>query len=192
MTHTGQTKAKGGSPNHWPDLIGIVHWHVCISPVQRVLIYDESKFANLYYMPSDGFSTPEAHPDGYGYDSAPHSLISLMTPEYEPRPSITLVACAISRPERRVYISVWVVMHDATYFASIGITSIRFAHLASRPTLERVGRIIWSAGIRLPGLLPSLADESAPSMAYFAIDACQSTPIAVSATRDLIFINRGR
>eukprot|EP00965_Chrysotila_dentata_P133818 4425793-Pleurochrysis_carterae.AAC.1 len=37
-------------------------------------------------MPSDGFSTRDAHPDyGYEYDSAPHSLISLMTPEYDPR-----------------------------------------------------------------------------------------------------------
>eukprot|EP00965_Chrysotila_dentata_P164856 5443297-Pleurochrysis_carterae.AAC.1 len=29
-------------------------------------------------------------------------------------------------------------------------------------------------------------------MAYFAIDACQSTLIAASATRDLTFVNRGR
>eukprot|EP00965_Chrysotila_dentata_P148757 4912274-Pleurochrysis_carterae.AAC.1 len=47
-------------------------------------MYDVSKFANLCYTPSDGFSTHDAHPDGYGYDSAPHSLTSLMTPEYEP------------------------------------------------------------------------------------------------------------
>eukprot|EP00965_Chrysotila_dentata_P040349 1339032-Pleurochrysis_carterae.AAC.1 len=37
---------------------------------------------------------------------------------------------------------------------SIGMTNIRFAHL-TRPTLERMGRILWSAGIRLP--LPVLA-----------------------------------
>eukprot|EP00965_Chrysotila_dentata_P032040 1068423-Pleurochrysis_carterae.AAC.1 len=42
------------------------------------------QFANLYYAPSDGFSPHDAHADGQGYDSAPHSLISLMTPEYEP------------------------------------------------------------------------------------------------------------
>eukprot|EP00965_Chrysotila_dentata_P230086 6197570-Pleurochrysis_carterae.AAC.1 len=35
-------------------------------------------------MPSDGFSTHDAHSDGYGYNSAPHSLTFLMTPEYEP------------------------------------------------------------------------------------------------------------
>eukprot|EP00965_Chrysotila_dentata_P054340 1802849-Pleurochrysis_carterae.AAC.1 len=86
MTHAGQTEAKGGSPNYWPDLIGAVHWHylakrlVCISPIQRVPLYDVCNSANRYYMPSDGFSTHDAHPDGYGYDSAPHSLISLMTP----------------------------------------------------------------------------------------------------------------
>eukprot|EP00965_Chrysotila_dentata_P157774 5211522-Pleurochrysis_carterae.AAC.1 len=58
---------------------------VCISPIHGVLIYDVSKFANLYYTPSDGFPThADAHSDGYGYDSAPHSLMSLMTPEYEP------------------------------------------------------------------------------------------------------------
>eukprot|EP00965_Chrysotila_dentata_P171872 5671760-Pleurochrysis_carterae.AAC.1 len=38
-------------------------------------------------MQSDGFSTHNAHPDVYGYDSAPHSLISLMTPEYEVPPA---------------------------------------------------------------------------------------------------------
>eukprot|EP00965_Chrysotila_dentata_P126704 4190237-Pleurochrysis_carterae.AAC.1 len=38
---------------------------VCISPIQGVLIYDVSKFANLYYTPSDGFSTHAAYPDGY-------------------------------------------------------------------------------------------------------------------------------
>eukprot|EP00965_Chrysotila_dentata_P159031 5253819-Pleurochrysis_carterae.AAC.1 len=37
-----------------------------------------------YYTPSDGFSTHDVHPDGYGYDSAPQSLLSLMTPEYDP------------------------------------------------------------------------------------------------------------
>eukprot|EP00965_Chrysotila_dentata_P123966 4097305-Pleurochrysis_carterae.AAC.1 len=55
-----------------------------ISPIQRVPIYDVRKFVNLYYKPSDGFSPHDAHPDGYNYDSAPHSLRSLMTPEYEP------------------------------------------------------------------------------------------------------------
>eukprot|EP00965_Chrysotila_dentata_P076955 2540591-Pleurochrysis_carterae.AAC.1 len=80
---------KGGSPIYWPDLIGICHWHylskrlVCISPIQRVPIYDVSYSANLYYMPSDGLSTRDAHPDGYGHNSALHSLISLITPEYE-------------------------------------------------------------------------------------------------------------
>eukprot|EP00965_Chrysotila_dentata_P178269 5888037-Pleurochrysis_carterae.AAC.1 len=57
---------------------------VCISPTQRVPMYDVSNSASLYYTPSDGFSTHDANPDGYGYDSAPHSLISLMAPEYEP------------------------------------------------------------------------------------------------------------
>eukprot|EP00965_Chrysotila_dentata_P254883 6212024-Pleurochrysis_carterae.AAC.2 len=57
---------------------------VCISPIQRVPIYDVSNFATQYYTPSDGFSTHDAHRDGYGFDSAPQSLISLTTPEYEP------------------------------------------------------------------------------------------------------------
>eukprot|EP00965_Chrysotila_dentata_P048833 1620252-Pleurochrysis_carterae.AAC.1 len=39
--------------------------------------------------------------------------------------------------------------------------------------------------IIVPTNRPPLADESTPSMAYFAFDACQSTSIAVSATRDL-------
>eukprot|EP00965_Chrysotila_dentata_P200462 6179991-Pleurochrysis_carterae.AAC.1 len=30
------------------------------------------------------FSLYDAHPDGYGYDSAPQSLLSLITPEYGP------------------------------------------------------------------------------------------------------------
>eukprot|EP00965_Chrysotila_dentata_P143647 4746513-Pleurochrysis_carterae.AAC.1 len=45
---------------------------VCISPIQRVPLYSVRNFANRYYMPSDGLSTHDAHPDGYGYDSAPH------------------------------------------------------------------------------------------------------------------------
>eukprot|EP00965_Chrysotila_dentata_P082949 2736684-Pleurochrysis_carterae.AAC.2 len=57
---------------------------VCVSPMQRVPIYDVSDCANRHYMPSDGFSLHDAHPDGYGYDSAPQSLISLITPEYDP------------------------------------------------------------------------------------------------------------
>eukprot|EP00965_Chrysotila_dentata_P195581 6177064-Pleurochrysis_carterae.AAC.3 len=46
--------------------------------------------------------------------------------------------------------------------------------------------------IIVPTNRPPLADESTPSMAYSAIDACQSTPTAVSASRDVIYINRGR
>eukprot|EP00965_Chrysotila_dentata_P129467 4279593-Pleurochrysis_carterae.AAC.1 len=120
------TEAKGGSPTYWPDLIGIVHWHhrskvlvlnrnrnpqmelgipdqVCISPIQIESLYDVRHSANRYYMPSDGFSTHDAHPDGSGYDSAPHSLISSMTPEYEPPAFDYLMACALSRPVRRVW-----------------------------------------------------------------------------------------
>eukprot|EP00965_Chrysotila_dentata_P025567 850023-Pleurochrysis_carterae.AAC.1 len=37
---------------------------------------------------------------------------------------------------------------------SISITNIRLAHLKIRPTMERVGRILWNAGVRLP--LPEL------------------------------------
>eukprot|EP00965_Chrysotila_dentata_P257182 6212797-Pleurochrysis_carterae.AAC.2 len=37
------------------------------------------QFANLYYTPSDWLSTHDAHLDGF----APHSLMSLMTFEYE-------------------------------------------------------------------------------------------------------------
>eukprot|EP00965_Chrysotila_dentata_P240593 6203799-Pleurochrysis_carterae.AAC.1 len=57
---------------------------VCKSPIQKVPIYDVSISTNQYYTPSDGSSTHDAHPDGYGYDSAPQSFISLMTPEYKP------------------------------------------------------------------------------------------------------------
>eukprot|EP00965_Chrysotila_dentata_P086953 2870314-Pleurochrysis_carterae.AAC.3 len=57
---------------------------VCVSQIQRVPIYDVSDYANRHYMPSDGFSLHDAHPDGYGYDGSPQSLISLITPEYEP------------------------------------------------------------------------------------------------------------
>eukprot|EP00965_Chrysotila_dentata_P193371 6175726-Pleurochrysis_carterae.AAC.1 len=57
---------------------------VCVSPIKRILIYDVSDCANQYYLPADGFSLHDAHPCGYGYDSAPQPLISLITPEYEP------------------------------------------------------------------------------------------------------------
>eukprot|EP00965_Chrysotila_dentata_P244640 6206087-Pleurochrysis_carterae.AAC.2 len=81
-------RGQGWKPQVWPGLIGIVHWHhlskVCISPIQRVPMYDVSSSANLYFTPSDGFSTHDAHLDGCGYNSAPHSFIFLMTPEYEP------------------------------------------------------------------------------------------------------------
>eukprot|EP00965_Chrysotila_dentata_P071640 2367112-Pleurochrysis_carterae.AAC.1 len=55
-----------------------------IADTARVPLHDVCNFANRYYVPSDGFSPHDAHPDGYGYNSAPHLLISLMTPEYEP------------------------------------------------------------------------------------------------------------
>eukprot|EP00965_Chrysotila_dentata_P073225 2419352-Pleurochrysis_carterae.AAC.1 len=73
---------------------------VCISPIQRVFLYDVRKFAHLSYMPSDGFSTHDAYSDGYGYDSAPHSLISLMTPEYEP-PSFNYSSGLCDIPPRK-------------------------------------------------------------------------------------------
>eukprot|EP00965_Chrysotila_dentata_P086265 2846204-Pleurochrysis_carterae.AAC.2 len=38
---------------------------------------------------------------------------------------------------------------NATYFVSISITNIHNFPRLLRPTLERVGRILWSAGIRL-------------------------------------------
>eukprot|EP00965_Chrysotila_dentata_P089820 2964736-Pleurochrysis_carterae.AAC.1 len=55
MTHTGQTEAKGGSPNYWPDFdrkSSLAYpiektSTVCILPMQRASIYDVSKFANL-------------------------------------------------------------------------------------------------------------------------------------------------
>eukprot|EP00965_Chrysotila_dentata_P220254 6191662-Pleurochrysis_carterae.AAC.1 len=50
---------------------------------QKELRFLDQQIANVYYTPSDGFSTHVAHPDGYDYDSTPHSLLSLMTPEYE-------------------------------------------------------------------------------------------------------------
>eukprot|EP00965_Chrysotila_dentata_P140177 4633968-Pleurochrysis_carterae.AAC.1 len=93
MTCTGQTEVKGGSPNYWPDLIGIVHWHillkrlvlwtVCISPIQRVPIYDMNKLL-ICTTPHRTGRQPMMLIDGYGYNSAPHSLIFLITPEYEP------------------------------------------------------------------------------------------------------------
>eukprot|EP00965_Chrysotila_dentata_P252102 6210488-Pleurochrysis_carterae.AAC.1 len=70
--------------------LGIVD-QLCISPIQRVPIYDVSDYANQYYTPSDVFSIHDVHPDGYGCDSAPQpSLISLIVPEYGPRLSITI------------------------------------------------------------------------------------------------------
>eukprot|EP00965_Chrysotila_dentata_P021210 702509-Pleurochrysis_carterae.AAC.2 len=63
-------------------------------------------------MPSDGFSPLDAHPYGYGYDSLPHSVISLMTPEYEP-PAFGYSSGLCHIPPRKASmgdISVWVVM----------------------------------------------------------------------------------
>eukprot|EP00965_Chrysotila_dentata_P086264 2846204-Pleurochrysis_carterae.AAC.1 len=77
MTYTEYTEAKGRSPNYWPDLIGTFYWHylskVCISPIQRAPIYGVSNFASQYYTPSDGFSTHDAHPDGYMVTIARHN-----------------------------------------------------------------------------------------------------------------------
>eukprot|EP00965_Chrysotila_dentata_P258404 6213206-Pleurochrysis_carterae.AAC.3 len=178
--------------------LGLVD-RVCKSPIQRVPTYDVSDYANQYYTPMDGFSINNTHPDGYNRDSTPRSLIFSITSEYEPP--------AFDYSNGVCY------MPPLMATMSISITNIRFAHLI-RPTLERLGRILRRVGIRLPlpVLLsvcsclialganfiivptsrPLLAVESTPSMAHLAINACQSTPTAVSAFRDYILLNRGR
>eukprot|EP00965_Chrysotila_dentata_P197242 6178080-Pleurochrysis_carterae.AAC.1 len=89
-------------------------------------------------MPSDGLSLHDAHPDGYGYDSAPQSLISLITPEYE-SPAFDYSNDL-----------------SMSYSVSYGkVSALRTSvsptlYYALAPTVERVGRIFWSAGIRLP------------------------------------------
>eukprot|EP00965_Chrysotila_dentata_P243356 6205370-Pleurochrysis_carterae.AAC.3 len=121
-------------------------------------------------MPPDGLSLHDAHLDGYGYNSAQQSLMSLIiTPEYEP-PAFDYPNGLCYIPPRmasmvyghgvlgRYYwgISVYGLLCNATYFAvrtplstfcnirfffqSISTTKIRFVHLI-RPTLERVGQI---------------------------------------------------
>eukprot|EP00965_Chrysotila_dentata_P179060 5912943-Pleurochrysis_carterae.AAC.2 len=47
-------------------------------------MYDVSEYANRNHISSHGVSLHDAHRDGYGYDSAPQSLTSLIAPEYEP------------------------------------------------------------------------------------------------------------
>eukprot|EP00965_Chrysotila_dentata_P187874 6172403-Pleurochrysis_carterae.AAC.1 len=53
---------------------------VCVSPIQNVTIYGVRDYTDQYYLPSDGFSLHDAHPDGYGNDSAPQSFTSLISP----------------------------------------------------------------------------------------------------------------
>eukprot|EP00965_Chrysotila_dentata_P217812 6190233-Pleurochrysis_carterae.AAC.1 len=47
MTHTGQTEAKGGSPNDWLDLIGIVHRHILS---KKLVLYVYRRYTGHRYM----------------------------------------------------------------------------------------------------------------------------------------------
>eukprot|EP00965_Chrysotila_dentata_P063218 2094822-Pleurochrysis_carterae.AAC.2 len=69
-------------------------------------------------------------------------------------------------------------------FISISTTIIHFARLILRPITERAGWTIRSACARLL----VLADESNPSMAYFAIDACLGPIAAISPPPTAQFI----
>eukprot|EP00965_Chrysotila_dentata_P019002 633562-Pleurochrysis_carterae.AAC.1 len=145
---------------------------VYVSPIQGVLLtYVVNKFANLYYTPSDGFSADDAHADGFGYDSALHSSISLMTPEYEP-PAFDYSNGLCYIPPR---------------------TEANLYRHCEYPFCPPYTPYVGKGGTNNLECWPPLADESTPSMAHFAINAFQRTPIAVSASPDLIlFINRGR
>eukprot|EP00965_Chrysotila_dentata_P185312 6117464-Pleurochrysis_carterae.AAC.1 len=168
-------------------------------------------------------SLHDAPPDGYGYNSAPQSLTSLITPGYEP-PAFDdsnglcnipprMASMVYSHGIGRYYwgrgISVYGSLCNATCFAIIGITNDRFTHLLRPPLDSKDGTdtlkcwysltaacisvrpcfialgasVIRKNFIIIPTIGPLLADESTPSMAYLAVNACQEPPTAVVASR---------